>query len=122
MEVYFPADETWIELEGGERIEGGQVRTITRTIEQLPVWGRVGHVLCLGRAVQHTGEIDLHQPIEEVIMFGEPRVSPVVMNKCVTLRQIGGEIRLNGVTAQQCRPPRGYFAKDDAGQVLIARD
>ena len=121
VQVYFPAGETWVDLESGEHIEGGQLRVIQRTLEQLPAWGRVGHMLCLGRAVQHTGEIDLATPIEEVILFGEPTVSPCVMNDCVTLSREGDQIRLGGVTAKQCRPSVGYQATDDVGQVCISK-
>ena len=121
VQVYFPAGETWVDLESGEHIEGGQERVIQKTLEQLPAWGRVGHMLCLGRAVQHTGEIDLGAPIEEVILFGEPTVSPCVMNNCVTLSREGGQIRLGGVSAKQCRASVGYQATDDAGLVRITK-
>jgi hypothetical protein len=43
----------------------------------MPVFGREGHVLPLGRAVQHTAEIDAAQPVEEVVAFGLPTVPPL---------------------------------------------
>ena len=42
----------------GGAIAGRQVMRYTATLDQFPVFGREGHVLPLGRARQHTGEID----------------------------------------------------------------
>lgn len=119
VEVYFPAGEAWHDLDTGERIEGGQVRVVNKTLDELPAWGREGHMLCLGRAVMHTGEIDLAAPIEEVRFFGAPHAMPCVMNQCVTLLQVGGIGWIKGVSAAQCRPSVGFRAVDDAGCVRI---
>ena len=39
-------------------------------LDQFPAFGREGHALPLGRAVQHTGEIDAANPLEQLWMFG----------------------------------------------------
>jgi hypothetical protein len=36
------------------------------------VFGREGHVLPLGPAVQHTGEIDPAHPLQQLWLFGRP--------------------------------------------------
>ena len=118
-EVYFPAGEAWHDLDTGERIEGGQVRTVQKSLDQLPAWGREGHMLCLGRAVMHTGEIDLSTPVEVVRLFGEPRVAPWVMQQCVTLTRENGVTHLAGVEARHCFPSAGFKAVDAAGRVRI---
>ena len=41
-------------------------------LDQFPVFGREGHVLPLGPAVQHTGEIDAAAPLERLWVFGRP--------------------------------------------------
>ena len=41
-------------------------------LDQFPVFGREGHALPLGRAVQHTGEIDDANPLELLWVFGKP--------------------------------------------------
>jgi hypothetical protein len=41
-------------------------------LEQFPAFGREGHALPLGRSVQHTGEIDDANPLEQLWVFGEP--------------------------------------------------
>jgi alpha-D-xyloside xylohydrolase len=119
VEVYFPAGEAWIDFDSGERVEGGQVRVVTKAIDAVPAWGREGHVLCLGRAVMHTGEINLAAPIEEVRVFGMPRVAPCVMNHAVTLTVENGAAILTGVTSAQCVLSGAVRCVDDAGRVRI---
>ncbi len=121
VEVYFPAGEAWYDLDSGERIKGGQVRVVSKTLDQLPAWGREGHVLCLGRAVQHTGEIDLSAPVEEVLVFGAPGTAPCVMNDAVRLDAGARGATLLGVNAAQCRA-YGTVRVNDAGngQVIIS--
>ncbi len=119
VEVYFPAGQAWYDLDTNERIEGGQIRTITKSIEQLPAWGREGHLLCLGRAVQHTGEIDLMAPIEEVRVFGLPATSPCVMHSVVTATWGNDEACITGIKAAQCRLPAGLHAVDTSAGVRI---
>ena len=43
-----------------------------RKLDQFPVFGREGYALPLGRAVQHTGEIDGDNPLEALWVFGKP--------------------------------------------------
>jgi alpha-D-xyloside xylohydrolase len=121
VEVYFPAGENWYDLDTGECIEGGQVRVVQRPIDKFAAWGREGHLLCLGSAVMHTGEIDLAAPIEEVRVFGEPRVAPCVMNDCVTLKRENNVIRITGVKAAQVFATAGFRAVQETGFVRIER-
>lgn len=121
VEVYFPAGQAWYDLDTNERIEGGQIRTISKSIEQLPAWGREGHLLCLGRAVQHTGEIDLASPVEEVRVFGVPTSAPCVMQSAVTVTWEQGDACITGIKASQCRLPAGLQAVDIAGGVRIGQ-
>jgi alpha-D-xyloside xylohydrolase len=114
-EVWFPADSAWYDLGTGERIEGGQSRVVHKSIDQLPVYGREGHMLCLGAEVQHTGEIDLANPIEQVWLFGQPRHAPCVMNQCVTLDGVW----LSGVSASQCLPCAGVTVQQRGKRVRV---
>jgi alpha-glucosidase (family GH31 glycosyl hydrolase) len=41
-------------------------------LDQFPVFGREGHALPLGRAVQHTGELHPDVPLEALWIFGKP--------------------------------------------------
>jgi alpha-glucosidase (family GH31 glycosyl hydrolase) len=44
-------------------------------LDQFPVFGREGFALPLGRAVQHTGEINSEVPLEALWLFGRPQHS-----------------------------------------------
>jgi alpha-D-xyloside xylohydrolase len=122
VEVYFPAGEAWHDLETGERIEGGQVRVVSRALDELPAWGREGHVLCLGRAVQHTGEIDLASPVQEVRVFGMPSCAPCVMGGVVAWGSGAEGTWMRGVRAAQCALPPGLAARDSGdGRALVER-
>ncbi len=62
----------WFDLNSRQRLPGRQVLRYRAKADQFPVFGREGHVLPLGRAVQHTGEIDARAPLERVWIFGRP--------------------------------------------------
>jgi len=62
----------WFDLNTRQRVAGRQVLRYRAKLDQFPIFAREGHVLPLGRAVQHTGEIDDERPIELVWVFGPP--------------------------------------------------
>jgi len=64
----------WYDLNTRRRFGGRQVLRYQAPLEQFPVFGREGHALPLGRAVQHTGEIDAGRPVEQLWVFGRPTV------------------------------------------------
>ncbi len=76
-ELWLPAGG-WYDLWTGERHEGGRLLRLSGLkLDRMPVFGREGHLLPLGRAVQHTGEIDAAHPVDEVVAFGLPAVPPL---------------------------------------------
>jgi alpha-D-xyloside xylohydrolase len=62
----------WYDLNSRQRYAGRQVLRYTAALDQFPVFGREGHVLPLGRAASHTGEIDRDAPLEMLWVFGPP--------------------------------------------------
>ena len=72
----------WYDLNSRARYAGRQVLRYRATLDQFPVFGREGHVLPLGPAVQHTGEIDAAKPVEQAWIFGKPAV-PFESPQCV---------------------------------------
>jgi alpha-D-xyloside xylohydrolase len=62
----------WYDLNSRARFAGRQVIRYRAALDQFPVFGREGHALPLGRAVQHTGEIDAANPLEQLWVFGAP--------------------------------------------------
>ena len=71
VEIALPAG-AWHDINTRERLAGGTVIRYRAPIDQFPVFGREGFALPLGRAVQHTGEIDIELPLEQVWLFGKP--------------------------------------------------
>jgi alpha-D-xyloside xylohydrolase len=71
VEIALPAGG-WYDLNSRERLEGGCVIRYLVSLNQYPVFGREGYALPLGRVVQHTGEIDAENPLEQVWVFGLP--------------------------------------------------
>jgi alpha-glucosidase (family GH31 glycosyl hydrolase) len=62
----------WYDLNTRQRYAGRQVLRYTAALDRFPVFGREGHVLPLGHAATHTGEIDRDAPLEMLWVFGPP--------------------------------------------------
>jgi alpha-D-xyloside xylohydrolase len=62
----------WYDLNTRARYAGSQVLRYAAKLDQFPVFGREGRALPLGRAVQHTGEINADHPLEALWVFGKP--------------------------------------------------
>jgi alpha-D-xyloside xylohydrolase len=62
----------WYDLNTRARYPGSQVLRYAAKLDQFPVFGREGYTLPLGRAVQHTGEINADHPLEMLWIFGKP--------------------------------------------------
>lgn len=71
VEVALPPGN-WFDLNTRQRLAGRQLLRYRAKPDQFPVFGREGHVLPLGRAVQHTDEIDATTPLELAWIFGKP--------------------------------------------------
>ena len=62
----------WYDLATRQRVAGRQVIRYHATLDRFPVFGREGHALTLGPAVQHTGEVDRENPLNALWVFGKP--------------------------------------------------
>ncbi len=72
VEVALPPG-AWYDVNSRQRHPGSRLLRYRATLDQFPVFGREGHALPLGPAVQHTGEIDRLLPLEALWVFGPPR-------------------------------------------------
>lgn len=70
--VALPAG-AWYDLNTRERHAGPRVLRYVARLDQFPVFGREGHTLPLGPAIQHTGEADGPHALEAVWIFGAPQ-------------------------------------------------
>ena len=71
VEVALPPG-AWYDLNSRQRLPGGRIVRYRAALDQFPAFGREGHVLPLGPAVQHTGEIDPARPLQQLWLFGRP--------------------------------------------------
>jgi alpha-D-xyloside xylohydrolase len=71
VEIALPPG-AWYDLNSRQRLPGGRILRYRATLDQFPAFGREGHALPLGPAVQHTGEIDAARPLEQLWLFGKP--------------------------------------------------
>ena len=71
VEVALPPG-AWYDLNSRQRFPGLRVLRYKAALDQFPVFGREGFALPLGAAVQHSGEIDIAKPLEQLWVFGPP--------------------------------------------------
>jgi alpha-D-xyloside xylohydrolase len=119
--VYLPAGDAWWDLNTGHRYEGGAYWTVECGLGQYPVFGREGHMLCLGPAAQHTGEFNSARILDEVWMFGMPVHNPVVMRNKIRVMQMQGSSYIKGLEGLRISPSEGLEVKRRGAEVRISR-
>ena len=116
----FPGGRRLVRLFTGEKIAGGQVRRVAKPIDQLPVYGRAGHALALGRAMQHTGEIRFEESRSRNSGSLVPRQVPVVMGGVLSFEARGSEASIGGITSKPVpRHARCRCARSGDRRVLV---
>jgi len=121
LEVYLPEGAAWWDLNTGWRYEGGTRLAMAPGLDTLPVFGREGHMLCLGPVAQHTGEINSARILDEVWMFGMPEHSPVVMRNKIRVMQMQGSSYIKGLEGLRILPSEGLEVKRRGAEVRISR-
>ncbi|OZI46976.1 glycoside hydrolase family 31 protein [Bordetella genomosp. 5] len=121
VRVYLPKGEAWWDLNTGHRYEGGTTWTLECGTDQFPVFGREGHMLCLGPVAQHTGEFNSARILDEVWMFGMPVHNPVVMRNKIRVMQMQGSSYIKGLEGLRILPSEGLEVKRRGAEVRISR-
>ncbi|MEO8345653.1 MAG: glycoside hydrolase family 31 protein [Betaproteobacteria bacterium] len=108
VEIALPPGN-WYDLNTRQRFAGRQVIRYRATLDQFPVFGREGHALALGRAVQHTGEIEFASPMELLWVFGKPErdmedFSQVRITDGVVHAAPGVKVEFFGDAGQEAQP------------------
>lgn len=120
-EMYLPEGDAWWDLSTGQRYEGGVTLSVEVGLDALPVFGREGHMLCLGPVAQHTGEFNSARILDEVWMFGMPEHSPVVMRNKIRVMQMQGSSYIKGLEGLKILPSEGLEVKRRGAEVRISR-
>jgi len=121
VKVYLPKGEAWWDLNTGHRYEGGTTWTLECGLEHYPVFGREGHMLCLGPLAQHAGEFNSARILDEVWMFGMPLHNPVVMRNKIRVMQMQGSSYIKGLEGLKILPSEGLEVKRRGAEVRISR-
>ncbi len=119
--VYLPEGDAWWDLNTGWRYEGGTTWTVRTGLDTLPIFGREGHMLCLGPVVQNTSEFNSARLLDEVWMFGMPEHSPVVMRNKIRVMQMQGSSYIKGLEGLRILPSEGLEVKRRGAEVRISR-
>lgn len=119
--VYLPAGESWWDLSTGWRYEGGTALEMEVGLDGLPVFGREGHMFCLGPVANHTGEFNSARILDEVWMFGMPIHNPVVMRNKIRVMQMQGSSYIKGLEGLKILPSEGLEVKRRGAEVRISR-
>jgi len=117
--VYLPKGEAWWDLNTGWRYEGGTTWTVRCGPGQFPVFGREGHMLCLGPQAGHTRDINSARLLDEVWMFGMPMHNPVVMRNKIRVMQMS---YIKGLEGLRILPSAGLEIKRRGAEVRISRE
>ncbi|OZI28605.1 glycosyl hydrolase [Bordetella genomosp. 7] len=121
VRVYLPKGEAWWDLNTGHRYEGGTTWTLECGTDKFPVFGREGHMLCLGPVAQHAGEFNSARILDEVWMFGMPMHNPVVMRNKIRVMQMQGSSYIKGLEGLRILPSEGLEVKRRGAEVRISR-
>lgn len=119
--VYLPAGEAWWDMRTGWRYEGGTVLDVEVGLDSIPVFGREGHMLCLGPQAQHISEFNSARLLDEVWMFGMPEHNPVVMRNKIRVMQMQGSSYIKGLEGLKILPSEGLEVKRRGAEVRISR-
>ena len=120
-QVYLPESEGWWDLRTGWRYDGGQAIEIEAGLDMIPVFGREGHMLCLGPATRSTAEFNSAKLLDEVWMFGMPIHNPVVMRNKIRVMQMQGSSYIKGLEGLKILPSEGLEVKRRGAEVRISR-
>lgn len=120
-EVYLPAGDAWWDLNTGWRYEGGTTWSMDVDLDTIPVFGREGHILCVGSATENTEEINSARILEEVWLFGMPVHNPVVMRNKIRVMQMQGSSYIKGLEGLKILPSEGLEVKRRGAEVRISR-
>ena len=120
LEVYLPKGSAWWDLSTGWRYEGGTTWTVEAGLDRLPVFGREGHMLCLGPEALNTSEFNSARLLEEVWLFGMPEHSPAVMRNKIRVMQMQGSSYIKGLEGLKILPSEGLEVRRRGAEVRIS--
>jgi alpha-D-xyloside xylohydrolase len=71
--VFYLPQGGWYDFWSGEYMQGPDLIQMDLPLNRIPLFGREGHILPLGPAAQHTGELEPELDLDEIWVFGTPK-------------------------------------------------
>ena len=119
--VWLPAGEKWYHLPTGTKFEGGQAITIPVAQDAVAVFGREGHVLCIGPDVPGAPSINTIKPVTDAWLFGLPSSDPCVTGIRVKVMQMQGNAYIKGLEGTKVISTSDYTVSRRGAEVKIVK-
>ena len=119
--VWLPAGERWFHLPSGTKFEGGQAISIPVEAAGIAVFGREGHVLCLGPDVAGAPAINTIKPVSDAWLFGLPSFDPCVTGIRVKVMQMQGNAYIKGLEGTKVISVPGYTVSRRGAEVKVVK-
>ena len=120
--VYLPEGNAWWDVHTSTRYEGGQLIHYQCDNHSIPVFGREGHILCLGPEILSLNDFNSARILDEVWMFGMPEHNPVVMRNKIRVMQMQGSSYIKGLEGLRILQSEGLEVKRRGAEVRISRE
>ncbi|WP_083331867.1 TIM-barrel domain-containing protein [Pelistega sp. MC2] len=122
VEIYLPEGEAWWDVNTGIRYEGGQVLQYECDVSTIPVFGREGHMLCMGPVLEGLSKFNTARILDQVWLFGMPLYNPVVMRNKIRVMQMQGSSYIKGFEGLDILQSSGLEVKRRGAEVRISRE
>lgn len=119
--VWLPAGERWYHLPSGTKFEGGQAIMVPVEPAGIAVFGREGHVLCLGPDVSGAPAINTIKPVSDAWLFGLPSFDPCVTGIRVKVMQMQGNAYIKGLEGTKVISVPGYTVSRRGAEVKVVK-
>ncbi len=119
--VWLPAGEKWYHLPTGTKFEGGQAINIPVSADGIAVFGRGGHVLCIGPDVAGAPSINTIKPVTDAWLFGLPNTDPCVTGIRVKVMQMQGNAYIKGLEGTKVISTEDYTVSRRGAEVKVVK-
>lgn len=119
--VWLPQGENWYHLSSGTKFKGGQAIIVPIAEDGIAVFGREGHILCLGSEVSSASHINTIKPITDAWLFGLPQFDPCVTITRVKVMQMQGNAYIKGLEGTKVIITSEYTVNRRGAEVKIIK-
>ncbi len=119
--VWLPAGEKWYHLPTGTKFEGGQAIVVPVEAGGIAVFGREGHVLCIGPDVAGAPSINTIKPVTDAWLFGLPNMDPCVTGIRVKVMQMQGNAYIKGLEGTKVVSTVDYTVSRRGAEVKVVK-